>query len=107
MPQHSTLVTNTDGTYTYIADPSFVGTDSFSYVVSDGTLLSDPSVITVTVQPANTAPVATGQIVTVAEDNALIIPLRTLGSDAEHDSLTLDIFLCNVFNPVDRSMLNC
>ncbi|MBF0621417.1 MAG: tandem-95 repeat protein, partial [Magnetococcales bacterium] len=47
---HGTLVfSTTDGTYTYTPDTSFVGTDSFSYTVTDQGGLSDSGTIGITV----------------------------------------------------------
>ena len=34
-PQHGTAVINADGTVTYVPDPGFTGTDSFTYEVVD------------------------------------------------------------------------
>ena len=48
-PQHGRLVKNADGTYTYIPNKNFSGTDSFTYTVSDGTL-TDSGVIALFVQ---------------------------------------------------------
>ena len=42
-PQHGTLTIHDDGTFTYVPDQDFFGTDSFEYVVTDGTATSDPA----------------------------------------------------------------
>lgn len=39
-PAHGDLAFNTDGTFTYVADPGFVGSDYFVFAVSDGALSS-------------------------------------------------------------------
>jgi len=54
---HGTVVNNGDGTFTYTPDTDYVGSDSFSYSVTDG---SDPSVgaVNITVNPAGT-PIST------------------------------------------------
>jgi len=41
-------------TATYLADPGFVGTDSFGFVASDGTLSSSTAIVSITVLPALT-----------------------------------------------------
>jgi VCBS repeat-containing protein len=56
-PAHGTLALAADGTFTYVADAAFIGSDSFTYEASDGALESDP--VTVTLEgPADQAPVA-------------------------------------------------
>ncbi len=35
-PSHGTAISNPDGTVTYTPEPEFVGTDSFTYTISDG-----------------------------------------------------------------------
>ncbi|MEM8730829.1 MAG: Ig-like domain-containing protein, partial [Pseudomonadota bacterium] len=46
-PTNGTLTDNGDGTWTYISDPGFEGTESFTYTLSDGTL-TDTGTITIT-----------------------------------------------------------
>ena len=47
-PQHGTLQLNPDGTYVYVPAPGFAGTDSFSYLASDG-LSQSAGMVTITV----------------------------------------------------------
>ena len=53
-----TVVSNGDGTFTYTPALNFVGTDTFTYTVSDG-VLTDTATVTITVTPAggNSAPI--------------------------------------------------
>lgn len=55
-------VLNADKTFTYTANPGFVGTDSFTYTVSVGGQVSAPATVTVTVQPAEVVGVARAQL---------------------------------------------
>ena len=52
-PQHGQLVLNEDGTFTYLPDEGFSGQDSFTYLVTDGQVVSEPAgaTVTVTVNP--------------------------------------------------------
>ena len=50
-PDNGTVTINADGTVTYTPDTGFQGTDSFTYVVSDGQGGTDTATVTVTVQP--------------------------------------------------------
>ncbi|WP_425053528.1 cadherin-like domain-containing protein [Psychromarinibacter sp. S121] len=49
-PSNGVLIDNLDGTWTYTPDSGFEGTDTFTYVVSDGTD-TDTATVTVSVRP--------------------------------------------------------
>ena len=70
-PANGTVVVNADGTVTYTPAPDFSGTDTFTYVASDGTVQSSPATVTVTVAPVNDQPVAAGDSYAVDEDSTL------------------------------------
>ena len=56
-PAHGRLQLNPDGSFTYTANPGFLGTDSFTYVASDGLASSAPVPVTIKmVQPPVTQP---------------------------------------------------
>ncbi|HET9417057.1 MAG TPA: Ig-like domain-containing protein [Candidatus Limnocylindria bacterium] len=87
-PTSGSLVLDPNGSFTYTPDPDFVGTDSFTYVASDGTLTSAPATVTITV--TNTPPVAVND----AHATLLGLPLTigapgVLGNDADADGDTL------------------
>ncbi len=48
-PSHGTLTLNPDGSFTYVPDPNYNGTDTFTYQVSDGTTTSAPVTVTLNV----------------------------------------------------------
>ena len=50
-PSHGTLTLNANGSFTYTPPAGYVGTDSFTYRASDGTLESNPATVTITVTP--------------------------------------------------------
>lgn len=54
---HGTLALSADGSFTYTPDLNFNGEDSFTYKAFDGTLYSNVVTVTITVTPANDAPV--------------------------------------------------
>ncbi|MEM1263492.1 MAG: Ig-like domain-containing protein [Pseudomonadota bacterium] len=74
---------------TYVPNADFSGVDSFAFTASDGTLTSNPATVSITVSPANDAPIATAQAVTVAEDDSLAIVLA--GTDVDGDALSFSI----------------
>jgi VCBS repeat-containing protein len=67
-PTHGDLVLRTDGTFDFVPDADFTGTDSFTYVARDGDAGSNPATVTLTVAPFDDAPVAYDQDVATAED---------------------------------------
>ena len=64
---HGTLTLNTDGGFTYVPAAGFSGTDSFSYAAHDGAASSNTAVVTLTMQPAPTSPIALPDSYTVNE----------------------------------------
>ncbi|WP_390342602.1 tandem-95 repeat protein [Variovorax boronicumulans] len=56
-PSHGTVTVNADGTYTYVPNADFNGTDSFTVTVSDGHGGTTTSTVNVTINPVNDAPV--------------------------------------------------
>lgn len=92
-PNGGTLSLNPNGSFTYTPASNFVGTDSFTYQIGDGSLLSNTATINLTVGAANTAPTATSdaysttrnQLLTVTADQGVL----TNDRDAENDPLTL------------------
>ena len=74
----------------YIADPSFLGTVTYTYAVSDGNLGSDPATLTINVvAQTNAAPVANDQSVTLDEDTPTAIVLGA--TDADGDTLSFQV----------------
>ena len=48
-PQHGTLVLNSDGSFTYMPELNYQGTDSFTYQLYDGELDSEVVTVTLTI----------------------------------------------------------
>ncbi len=95
-PSAGSLVTglNSDGSFTYTPNPNFNGTDIFTYQASDGTLSSNVATVSITVAPANDAPVAMDDTYEAAEG----IPLNVaapgvLGNDSDVDGNPLTAVL--------------
>ena len=49
-PRNGTLVLNVDGSFAYTPDAGFVGEDSFTYRATDGGIVSDETVVSITVE---------------------------------------------------------
>jgi hypothetical protein len=52
-PQHGTVSWNADGSFTYVPNPDFSGTDSFTYMASDGSTHSNQATVSVSVLAAH------------------------------------------------------
>ena len=67
---HGILALSANGSFTYVPEPNWYGTDRFSYRAFDGSLYSDSATVTLSVTPINDEPsFAEGPDVTVLEDS--------------------------------------
>ena len=80
---------------TYTPDPDFNGEDSFTFTATDGTLISDMAVVTITVTPVNDAPVAVEDDYTTDEDTVLTVLVAdgVLDNDSDLDGDVLTAVL--------------
>lgn len=86
-PANGTVSVGTDGSFTYLGDMDFNGTDSFVFQVDDGLGGVDTETVTVNVAPVNDDPVATGGTGSVTEDDTLSATGAITASDVDGDSL--------------------
>ncbi|EFL88467.1 Ig-like domain-containing protein [Ahrensia sp. R2A130] len=77
-----------DGSFTYTPPTNFVGSDIFSYTVTDGNL-SDNAKLTFVIGGVNDAPVARDDVFTVDEDSAVSIDVLGNDSDPEGGALVI------------------
>jgi streptogramin lyase len=87
-PPHG-FIFGTSPNFVYKPDANYFGSDSFTYTAEDGTVKSDPAIVTVTVESVNDPPVANPQTVRTPEDTPLKIILT--GIDIEKDPLSFRI----------------
>ncbi|MEX7471267.1 Ig-like domain-containing protein, partial [Mycobacterium adipatum] len=88
---HGNVQLNADGSFSYTPATNFHGTDGFSYVASDGSLSSAPTLVTITVTPVNDAPVAQNDNYVVNEDSILTGSVLPNDTDADGDSLAVSL----------------
>ena len=92
-PANGTLTLNDDGTFEYIPDADFFGTDSFTYQLRDPDGgLSAVATVTITVNEVNDAPVAVDDNnFSTNEDTTLTGDVRANDSDVDDANTDLDV----------------
>jgi subtilisin-like proprotein convertase family protein len=85
-PANGTVVINANGTVTYTPRNNFVGTDSFTYKASDGSIQSNTATVTITI---NTAPVAANDSAFTNKGVPVTIPVLTNDTDVNGDALSV------------------
>ena len=74
---HGDLSLNSDGSFDYVPDSEFNGTDSFTYRASDGRGGEVSATVTITVNPINDVPMAADDAYSVDEDTILAVDAAT------------------------------
>jgi YD repeat-containing protein len=87
-PAHGVL-SGTAPNLLYIPHANHNGSDSFVFTANDGSVNSDPAVVSITVTPVNDPPVAHGQDLRAVELEST--PITLSGSDVDDDALTFEI----------------
>jgi hypothetical protein len=82
-------IVNPDGTITYTATPDANGTHRFTYTVRDPSGRTDTASVTITIVPADDAPVAVPDAATTPEDVPVVIDVLANDTDVEGDGLTV------------------
>lgn len=83
---NGSLTLDADGGFSYDPDPDFNGTDSFTYHANDGTADSSEVTVTITVDPINDVPVATGESHSTPQN--VPVPGIVDATDVDGDTLT-------------------
>lgn len=88
-PSSGTAVVNGDNSITYTHNGAEQFSDTFTYVLNDGTADSNVVAVTITINPLNDAPLAVTDTATVAEGASVVIAVLANDSDPESDALTV------------------
>lgn len=94
-PAHGTLTLRADGSFRYIPDTAFVGTDTFTYIAQDSLgAPSAPATVTITVARVNHRPTAKDDRYSTPQDTALSVgPAGVLANDTDPDGDRLSAVL--------------
>ncbi|MDW8069689.1 MAG: Ig-like domain-containing protein [Anaerolineae bacterium] len=102
-PLNGQLTLNPDGSFIYTPNQDFFGTDSFVYYAWDGTASSGRTLVVITVNPVNDAPVAQGDTYETDEDTPLVVNAPgVLGNDSDPDGDSLTAL--HLFGPWNGSL---
>ncbi len=90
-PEHGSLTLNSDGSFTYVPDANYNGTDAFSYRATDGTDFSEVIAVQLDVTAINDAPVGVND--SYATDKGVRLFIAAPGvlandTDVEGDALS-------------------
>ena len=95
---NGTVVIAPDGTIEYSPNANFHGTDTISYMVSDGHGGFSTATVSVTVTPVNDGPVANADSVSTTED--MPVTIVVLGNDNDIDGDTLSVIGASAGNGI-------
>jgi HD-GYP domain-containing protein (c-di-GMP phosphodiesterase class II) len=102
---NGTLTANGGGSFTYVPDSGFIGTEAFTYVVSDGNGGTDTGTVTITVTPVQHPPVAGNDAYSTPQDTPLTVPAPgVLGNDGDQDGDAITLETTPVSAPADGSV---
>jgi len=99
-PSNGSLSAISSNTVTYTPTQDFNGTDTFTYKANDGTVDSNTSTVTITVDAVNDAPVTQNQSASTNEDTAVTKTLSVVDIDTQQ-GMTRSI----VSNPSNGSVV--
>ena len=86
-PAHGQLTLNADGSFSYLPDAGFYGTDSFTYAAADAHAASAPATVTIAVYPPSAVQLLfTGQPSTAYATIAMTPPVQVTITDVERAS---------------------
>lgn len=108
--QNGSVTLASDGSFKYIPNPGYIGTDSFTYVAKDGSLSSVPATVTITVNAlaTNKPPTGVADIFYVPQGKTLTVTREggVLANDVDPENHPLSRTISSqsihgTFSPVD------
>jgi len=93
------------GSFTYTPPENFNGTAQFTYQVSDGTSVSTPALVSITVAPVNDAPTTMEDAYATIVDTPLSVPAPgVMSNDEDIDSTVLEVNVAAVVHPTNGTL---
>ncbi len=88
-PSSGHAIVNPDGTFRYVPNSNFTGTDTFTYLVTDADGGTTTATVTVTVTPVQDPPIARDDTVRTIGSNPVVIPVLLNDTDPDGDPLRI------------------
>ena len=87
---HGSLNLNANGSFSYVPNPDYNGSDSFTYAANDGSVNGNIATVIINITPVNDTPVANNDTYTTPEDVTLSVPASgVLANDTDADGQSL------------------
>jgi hypothetical protein len=103
---NGTLTSNGGGSFTYVPDPGFSGTETFTYVVADSSGATASASVTITVTSVPNSPVAGSDAYLTPQDTSLTVAAPgVLANDGDADGDTLTVQTSPVTGPANGSVI--
>lgn len=90
-PAHGALILNSSGSFSYIPQANFFGSDQFVYQACDPIGSCTQGIAVIKIQPVNDAPVAQNASISLDEDTSISGSLAAFASDVDNDVLTFSV----------------
>ena len=84
------ILTGANAEWSFTPEENFNGLDSFTFIATDGSWVSEPGTISFTIIPVNDAPIAENTIITLDEDSSIEFTLPGYDVDGDDLSYSLD-----------------
>jgi VCBS repeat-containing protein len=90
-PLHGTLVLDPGGSFRYVPQANYAGSDSFTYKANDGRSDSAATTVGLTVSSVNDPPLAVDDTAATDEDSSVLIAVKANDSDVEGSALAITV----------------
>jgi hypothetical protein len=103
---NGTLTQNGGGSFTYVPDPTFNGSETFTYTVRDAAGATDSATVVITVAAVPTAPIAAADAYSTPVDTQLVVAAPgVLANDADEDGDPVTVQLPALSGPSNGSLV--
>ncbi len=88
-PQHGSVTLNADGSFTYVPNSDYNGSDSFTYKANDGSLDSSVATVSITVDSVNDPPTASVTLTPASPRTNDLLVATVTTADADGDTVNV------------------